>query len=121
TGTRWIIRSIDVQDATNRGYTGSDLPLEMREVAKVFERPVYGTGELYIAERDERGHCFELPEPLHYVDTDWVRYLNYRAEKGQDEYICVAPATPHTMAAELEALRTSLVPVRRQSSRSAPQ
>ena len=121
TGTRWIIRSIDVQDATNRGSTGSDLPLEMREVAKVFERPVYGTGELYIAERDERGHCFELPEPLHYVDTDWGRYLNYTAGKGHDEYICVAPATPHTMAAELDMLRTSLVPVRRQSSSSAAQ
>lgn len=111
-GTRWTIRAIDAQDAVKRGTSRSYLPQEMREVAKVFERPVYGTGELYVAQRDERGNYFELEQPLHYVDTDWGRYLNYTAGKGHDQYMCVAPATPHTLATEIEVLRKSLVPAR---------
>lgn len=109
-GTRWTIRAIDAQDEVNRGTSRSYLPLEMREVAKVFERPVHGSGELYVAQRDERGNHFELDQPLHYVDTDWGRYLNYTAGKGHDEYMCVAPATPHTLATEIEILRKSLAP-----------
>lgn|GEM_PF-7125053 len=64
-----------MQDATKRGTPRNDLPQEIRETATVFERPVYGTGELYAAQRDERGNYFELEQPLHYVDIDWGRSL----------------------------------------------
>lgn len=115
-GTKWSIRTLDVRRASPQGGGGvmeNRLPRDIRAVSQVMARPVYGSGELYVAERDERGTYATLPEPLHYVDTDWGRYLNYSIGSGDDEYLCLAPATPHTLTTEIEQLRRYLAPARR--------
>src|SRR5690606_14025768 len=78
------------------------------EISKVMERPAFGGGELYVAERDPDGHRRTLRNPLHYVDTDWGRYLNHRVRTGDEEEFRVQPADAATLAATLESLRSHL-------------
>ncbi|WP_307849573.1 ESX secretion-associated protein EspG [Qaidamihabitans albus] len=108
-GTPWSVRVADLEAAGRAGTHDRALPVDVREVVKVVQRPVSGSGELYAAERDERGRCLRLRRPLHYVDTDWGRYLNYTHGTGDDEEIHIAPGSPGAIVAALERLRSDLV------------
>ncbi|MEU6642197.1 ESX secretion-associated protein EspG [Saccharomonospora sp. NPDC046836] len=107
-GTEWSVRVIDLEEAARRGGKDRALPAEVQEIVKVVQRPVTGGGELYVAERDELGRYVRLRSPLHYVDTDWGRYLNYTTGTGLEAEVHIAPAGPSAIAAALEKLRGSL-------------
>jgi hypothetical protein len=107
-GSPWTVRVIDLEDAGRRGVTDRAMPGDVREVVKVVQRPVHGSGELYAAQRDDLARYTRLEAPLHYVDTDWGRYLNYTTGTGDEAAIHIAPATPATLARALERLRASL-------------
>lgn len=107
-GSPWTIRAIDLEDSGRRGVTDRSMPADVREVVKVVQRPVHGSGELYAAQRDDLGRYTRLDAPLHYVDTDWGRYLNYTTGTGDEAAIHIAPATPAVLARMLEQLRASL-------------
>lgn len=108
-GSPWNVRVIDLEAAGQRDVTDRTLAGDVREVVKVVQRPVHGSGELYAAQRDDLGRYTRLESPLHYVDTDWGRYLNYTSGTGDEAEIHIAPATPATLARTLEQLRSSLV------------
>lgn len=107
-GTHWSVRVADLEEAGKRGPHDRAVPGEVREIVKVLRRPVHGGGELYVAERDEVGRYRRLVEPLHYVDTDWGRYLNYTSGFGADTVVHVAPADPAAVVSTLEGLRAGL-------------
>ncbi|WP_019814169.1 ESX secretion-associated protein EspG [Saccharomonospora saliphila] len=112
-GSHWSVRAEDFE-AVARGHTPDRAAAATaREILKVTERPVLGGGELYVAERDEHGHYRRLESPLHYVDTDWGRYLNHRVETDDGTVLHVAPATAGTLASTLESLRGSVALVQR--------
>ncbi|MBK1785727.1 ESX secretion-associated protein EspG [Prauserella cavernicola] len=106
-GTQWSVRVIDLEEAGRSGH-GRGLPADVAEIVKVVQRPVSGGGELYVAERDELGRYDRLEAPLHYVDTDWGRYLNYTSGSGDETEIHIAPGSPSAISATLEKLRTTL-------------
>ncbi|PRX49063.1 ESAT-6 protein secretion system EspG family protein [Prauserella shujinwangii] len=106
-GTPRSVRASDLERAAARDHGA--LPEDVRQIVTVVRRPVAGSGELYVAERDELGHYRKLARPLHYVDTDWGRYLNYTTG-DDDAEIHIAPGTRGALAATLERLRGSLAP-----------
>ncbi|MFF5987797.1 ESX secretion-associated protein EspG [Prauserella flavalba] len=107
-GTQWSVRIIDLEEAGRRGGPQNRLPADVQEIVKVVRRPVTGGGELYVAERDEAGRYGRLDSPLHYVDTDWGRYLNYTTGSGDEAEIHIAPGSATAIAATLEKLRATL-------------
>lgn len=107
-GTHWSVRVVDLEQASRCGPHDRVVPGEVREIVKVLRRPVHGGGELYVAERDDTGRYRRLADPLHYVDTDWGRYLNYTVGSGADAVVHVAPADPTAVVSALERLRADL-------------
>ncbi|NIJ10767.1 hypothetical protein FHU38_001111 [Saccharomonospora amisosensis] len=107
-GTHWSVRVCELREAGERGPNERALPNEIREIVKVLRRPVAGGGELYVAERDDVGRYRRLADPLHYVDTDWGRYLNYTSGCGADSVVHMAPGDPGAMVSALEVLRACL-------------
>ncbi|EHR52547.1 hypothetical protein SacmaDRAFT_4361 [Saccharomonospora marina XMU15] len=107
-GTHWSVRVAQLREAGERGPQDRALPSEIREIVKVLRRPVAGGGELYVAERDDVGRYLRLTDPLHYVDTDWGRYLNYTSGRGVEAVVHMAPGEPGAMVSALEELRASL-------------
>ena len=108
-GSRWVVRVTDFKEALQHTHHDRAVAAVVAEISKVMERPAYGGGELYVAERDPSGHRHTLRTPLHYVDTDWGRYLNHRVRTGDEEELRVQPADAATLAATLESLRSHLV------------
>lgn len=105
-GAPWSVRVIDLEEASRD--RARRVPAGVGEVVKVVQRPVTGGGELYVAERDELGRYRRLEEPLHYVDTDWGRYLNYTTGRGDSAEVHIAPGGAAAIASALEGLRARL-------------
>ncbi|PXY21070.1 ESX secretion-associated protein EspG [Prauserella muralis] len=107
-GSHWSVRVIDLEEAGRHPANERSLPPDVREIVKVVQRPVTGAGELYVAERDHLGRYTRLREPLHYVDTDWGRYLNYTNGSGAEAEVHIAPGSASAIATELDKLRATL-------------
>ncbi|WP_216209392.1 ESX secretion-associated protein EspG [Amycolatopsis aidingensis] len=108
-GSPWTVGMPEFHEAAERGSADRARSQGVREIVKVVQRPVLGSGELYVAERDDLGRYLRLEQPLHYVDTDWGRYLNYTTGSGDEAEIHVAPGSPAALASTLRALRGRLV------------
>ncbi|WP_433408093.1 ESX secretion-associated protein EspG [Saccharomonospora azurea] len=112
-GTRWVVRTDDMREGFERTHHDRSVARVIAEIKKVMERPTSSGGELYVGDRDPAGNYRTLRTPLHFVDTDWGRYINYRVRVGDDEEFCVQPADPATVVATLESLRGHLVVTQR--------
>ncbi|MEY7972729.1 ESX secretion-associated protein EspG [Saccharomonospora xinjiangensis] len=108
-GSRWVVRVPDLREGLTQTHRDRSVARVIAEISKVMQRPVAGGGELYVADRDPGGRRRGLRTPLHVVDTDWGRYVNYRVRVGEEEEFCVQPASPAVVAATLESLRGQLV------------
>ncbi|OZM73445.1 ESX secretion-associated protein EspG [Amycolatopsis antarctica] len=107
-GTPWSVSLEELRDAGDgRRAVDRRLSRHLAEVVKVVQRPVHGSGELYAATRDEVGRRSQTVDPLHYVDTDWGRYLNHTSGTGAGARLNIAPATPSALAATLRGLHRS--------------
>jgi hypothetical protein len=105
-GRPLLVRVADLEEAGRRGKT--EPTQEIRELVRVLQRPVAGTGELYVGRRDELNRYTRLEQPLHYADTDWGRYLNYTTGTGSDAEIHLAPGTPSAIVDTLLDLERTL-------------
>jgi len=81
---------------------------DIRDLVNVLQRPVTGTGELYVAHRDDLNRYTRLEQPLHYADTDWGRYLNYTLGTGPEAEIHLAPGDPAALIEHLLRLEKTL-------------
>nr|WP_158887876.1 ESX secretion-associated protein EspG [Amycolatopsis anabasis] len=105
-GRPLMVRVADLEEA---GRRKDDVPgPEIRELVKVLQRPVLGTGELYAGRRDELNRYTRLEQPLHYADTDWGRYLNYTAGTGSDAEVHLAPGSRSALVETLLKLEQTL-------------
>jgi hypothetical protein len=112
-GTRWVVRVADLQEGFEQTHRDRSVARVVTEIKKVMERPALGGGELYVADRDPSGTYRTVRTPLHFVDTDWGRYLNHRVRVGDEEEFCVQPGDPGALVATLESLRGHLVVTQR--------
>ncbi|WP_024874845.1 ESX secretion-associated protein EspG [Saccharomonospora piscinae] len=112
-GTRWAVRVSDFEEGKQHTHRDRSVAAIVAEISKVVERETTGGGELYVAERDPAGRRRSLRRPLHYVDTDWGRYVNYRVSVGDEDEFRVQPADAATVAATLESLRGQLTTAQR--------
>ncbi|MTD52769.1 ESX secretion-associated protein EspG [Amycolatopsis pithecellobii] len=104
-GRPLTIRVAELEDAAREDRIPS---WDIRDLVNVLQRPVTGTGELYVAHRDELNRYHRLEEPLHYADTDWGRYLNYTQGTGPDAEIHLAPGSPAALTEHLLRLEQTL-------------
>lgn len=106
-GGHWSVALDELERAGDpRGARDHRLARHVGEVVKVVQRPVHGSGELYTASRDELGRR-TAAEPLHYVDTDWGRYLNYTTGTDREARFVLEPAGNEALVRALETLRTA--------------
>jgi hypothetical protein len=80
---------------------------ELQQVLRITALPTHGSGELWVAVRDNVGRRRQVPFPLRYADTASGRYLNLVSGNGE-VWLLVAPATRHDLAARLRALHRDL-------------
>jgi hypothetical protein len=99
----------DLTEAARRGQDAYPLAPAVADVISLVQRPVSGSGELYVGRRDEVGRHTCLRQPLHYADTDWGRYLSYTSGTGDDAVIHIGPAGPRDLADTLMELAVDLV------------
>ncbi|HJQ47370.1 MAG TPA: ESX secretion-associated protein EspG [Amycolatopsis sp.] len=104
-GRPLMIRVADLEQASREDRIPS---WNVRDLVNVLQRPVTGTGELYVARRDELNRYTRLEQPLHYADTDWGRYLNYTIGTGRDAEIHLAPGDPAALVEHLFRLEKTL-------------
>jgi hypothetical protein len=102
------VRVADLADAARRGSDAYPLSPAIADVVSLVQRPVTGSGELYVGRRDDVGRHTCLQQPLHYADTDWGRYLSYTSGAGHDEVIHIGPAGPRELADTLTELAGAL-------------
>ncbi|WP_020666704.1 ESX secretion-associated protein EspG [Amycolatopsis nigrescens] len=107
-GRPLMVRIAELEEAGRRTTTDMLPPPAIRELVKVLQRPVEGTGELYAGRRDEVGRYTRLEQPLHYADTDWGRYLNYTVGSGDDAEVHLAPGHPNALVNALLKLEHTL-------------
>lgn len=107
-GNPRTVRVADLTDAARRGQDAYPLSPAIADVVSLVQRPVTGSGELYVGRRDEVGRHTCRQQPLHYADTDWGRYLSYTSGAGDDEVIHIGPAGPRELADTLTELAGSL-------------
>jgi hypothetical protein len=107
-GRPLLVRVADLEEAGRRKNEDMVPSTEIRELVKVLQRPVEGTGELYVGRRDDLSRYTRLEQPLHYADTDWGRYLNYTMGTGSDAEIHLAPGSPQAMVQNLLKLQQTL-------------
>ncbi|CAM4001089.1 hypothetical protein KIPE111705_35625 [Kibdelosporangium persicum] len=82
---------------------------DLRQVLKIIALPTSGSGELWVAVRDDLGRRREIPHPLRYADTEWGRFLNHASATDSGElWMTVAPAPPTELVARLRKLEHSL-------------
>jgi hypothetical protein len=103
------VRVTDLTEAARRGREAYPLDPAVADVVSLVQRPVSGSGELYVGRRDEVGRHSCLKQPLHYADTDWGRYLSYTSGAGDDTVIHIGPAGPRELAETLTELAGALV------------
>jgi hypothetical protein len=103
------VRVADLTEAARRGQDAYPLAPAVADVISLVQRPVSGSGELYVGRRDEVGRHTCLRQPLHYADTDWGRYLSYTSGTGDDAVIHIGPAGPRDLADTLMELAVDLV------------
>ncbi len=108
-GQRRTVRVADLAEAARRGQDAYPLDPAIADVVSLVQRPVSGSGELYVGRRDEVGRHTCLQQPLHYADTDWGRYLSYTSGAGDDAVIHIGPAGPRELADTLAELAGALV------------
>ncbi|GAA5159194.1 MULTISPECIES: ESX secretion-associated protein EspG [Amycolatopsis] len=104
-GRPLVIRVAELEEAGREDRIPS---WDIRDLVNVLQRPVSGTGELYVAHRDELNRYHQLDTPLHYADTDWGRYLNYATGTGSDAQIYLAPGHPTAIIEHLRKLEQTL-------------
>lgn len=102
------VRVADLTEAARRGREAYPLDPAVADVVSLVQRPVSGSGELYVGRRDEVGRHSCLKQPLHYADTDWGRYLSYTTGAGDDAVIHIGPAGPRELADTLTELAGAL-------------
>jgi hypothetical protein len=102
------VRVADLTEAARRGSDAYPLSPAIADVVSLVQRPVTGSGELYVGRRDDVGRHTCSQQPLHYADTDWGRYLSYTSGAGDDEFIHIGPAGPRELADTLDELAGSL-------------
>ncbi|GLY37181.1 ESX secretion-associated protein EspG [Amycolatopsis sp. NBRC 101858] len=103
------VRVADLTEAARRGQDAYPLDPAVADVVSLVQRPVSGSGELYVGRRDDVGRHTCLRQPLHYADTDWGRYLSYTSGAGEDAVIHIGPAGPRDLADTLMELAVDLV------------
>jgi hypothetical protein len=103
------VRVADLTEAARRGPDAPSLNPAIADVVSLVQRPVSGSGELYVGRRDDVGRHTCLRQPLHYADTDWGRYLSYTTGAGDDTVIHIGPAGPRELADTLAELADTLV------------
>lgn len=103
------VRVADLTEAARRGQEAYPLDPAVADVVSLVQRPVSGSGELYVGRRDDVGRHTCLQQPLHYADTDWGRYLSYTTGAGDDAVIHIGPAGPRELADTLMELAGALV------------
>lgn len=104
-GRPLVIRVADIEAAGREDRIPS---WDIRDLVNVLQRPVSGTGELYVARRDELNRYRRTEQPLHYADTDWGRYLNYSVGTGSDAVVHLAPGHPAALIDTLKQLEQGL-------------
>ncbi|WP_290059803.1 ESX secretion-associated protein EspG [Amycolatopsis solani] len=102
------VRVADLAEAARRGQEAYPLAPAVADVVSLVQRPVSGSGELYVGRRDDVGRHTCLQQPLHYADTDWGRYLSYTTGSGDDAVIHIGPAGPRELAGTLDELAQTL-------------
>nr|WP_166640558.1 ESX secretion-associated protein EspG [Amycolatopsis sp. SID8362] len=102
------VRVADLAEAARRGQEAYPLAPAVADVVSLVQRPVSGSGELYVGRRDDVGRHSCLQQPLHYADTDWGRYLSYTTGSGDDAVIHIGPAGPRELAETLDELAQTL-------------
>ena len=103
------VRVADLSEVARRGQDAYPLDPAVADVVSLVQRPVSGSGELYVGRRDDVGRHTCLRQPLHYADTDWGRYLSYTSGEGDDAVIHIGPAGPRELADTLMELAGALV------------
>jgi hypothetical protein len=104
-GRPLMIRVAELEEAGREDRIPS---WDIRDLVNVLQRPITGTGELYVGRRDELNRYSRLEQPLHYADTDWGRYLNYTVGTGSEAEIHLAPGDPAALVEHLLRLEQTL-------------
>ncbi|AIG76945.1 Hypothetical protein AJAP_20420 [Amycolatopsis japonica] len=102
------VRAYELEEAARRGPDTHSLPPVIADIVSLVQRPVEGSGELYVGKRDEVGRHVAAEDPLHFADTDWGRYLSYTTGHGNDAVVHIGPAGPAELADALRHVSSTL-------------
>ncbi|MFD1046968.1 ESX secretion-associated protein EspG [Kibdelosporangium lantanae] len=83
--------------------TGPTPRADLRKVLDIAGMESTGSGELWVAVRDDLGRRRQITYPLRYADTTSGRYLVTMSESGE-VWLLVAPASRHDVAVRLRNL-----------------